>query len=378
MILLITCFPWDSAQGGPFILRHWVKRLDAEPILWFALSRPTGQVPFEAFHLRHEFRAPPARGNVRLRLDRFWRWYHRRVWAPRTATLLSRRIDDLKPRVVWLMADYGLSPVGLRLLPALRGRRVHVSLHDDLPTSAQREGCSPAFLEELRQFVEGLHELNVSADAVSEELLADTLPRASRTAIVTLPVESSRCATTFAGARHQGPLTIGFSGNFFGEDEFGCFVEGLRRWSQQSGRDWQMLAFGHTGLGRFDSRITARGFTAPEVVRSALADCDLLLLPSPLGRPEMRTNMPTKLVSYLELGRMVFAFAPERSATSRVLTESSLGPVVSVCDPEAVGKRLNELNGWNVQAAQAGWRRLIEGRFSEKRILCDLQVALAT
>jgi glycosyltransferase involved in cell wall biosynthesis len=377
MILLVTCFPWDSVQGGAFILRHWVKRLDAEPIHWVALGRPAGQVPFQAAHVRCEFRTPPARGNVRLRLDPFWRWYQRRIWAGQTAALLARRIKELKPRVIWLMADFGLAPVGLRLLPALRGQRVHVSLHDDLPTTAQRERCSPAFLAEIREFTSGLQSLDVSADAVSEELLADTVPQAKRTAIVTLPVDSGKCAPNFVGPRLQGPLTIGFSGNFYGEKEVACFVEGLQAWSRQSGRDWRLRVFGAEKMGSLDRRIEARGFTAPEVVRAALADCDLLLLPSPLNRPEMRTNMPTKLVSYLELGRMVFGFAPENSATKRVVEDSHLGPVISICDSALVAKRLDELLGWDIQAAQTGWRRLVEDRFSERRIMDDLKVLLA-
>lgn len=146
MILLVSCFPWDDGQGGAFILRHWVRQLDWEPIHWFALSRPSGQMPFDAPHVRREYHTPPARGNVRLRLDRFWRWYQRRVWSVRMSSVLVRRIETLQPRVVWLMADFGMAPLSLRLLPVLRGRHVHVSLHDDLEATAQRERCSAAFL----------------------------------------------------------------------------------------------------------------------------------------------------------------------------------------------------------------------------------------
>src|SRR5689334_16370626 len=118
MILLVSYFPWDSAHGGAFILRHWVQRLDQEPIHWFALSRQSGLVPFDAPHVTREFRGPPAYGNVRFRLARFWRWYERRIWSTRTVSLLIQRIEKLRPRIVWLMADFGLAPVGLRLLPA--------------------------------------------------------------------------------------------------------------------------------------------------------------------------------------------------------------------------------------------------------------------
>jgi|GEM_PF-7064234 len=377
MILLVTCFPWDSGQGGPAILRHWVNRLDAEPIHWFALSRPAEQVPFSEPHVTCEFHAPPARGNVRLRLGKFWRWYQRRVWAGQIASLLARRIEQSKPRLIWLMADFALAPVGLRLLPALHGQRVHVSIHDDLEPAAQREGASANFLREVREFLSGLREMDLTADAVSEELLAGILPGAARSAIVTLPVNTAGCVKAFAGPRRAGPLTIGFSGNFFGEAEFAVFVEGLRLWSRQSGRDWRLLVFGAARLGALDERIVARGFTAADEVRAALAGCDLLLLPSPLDRPEMRTNLPTKLVSYLELGRMIFAFAPEKSSTQRVIADATLGPVLSSRNASAVAAALSGLGKWNVAAAAAGRRRLVEYRFNEDRILQDLSAAMA-
>lgn len=43
-------------------------------------------------------------------------------------------------------------------------------------------------------FLAGLREMDFTADAVSEELLADNAPTASRTAIVTLSVDRARGA----------------------------------------------------------------------------------------------------------------------------------------------------------------------------------------
>ena len=306
VIFLITCFPWDSGQGGPFILRHWVKRLDSEPIYWFALSGPAGQVPFEAPHLQCEFRAPPARGKYRCGLIHFGGGISTGFGHQKQLRCSSAESQTTSRYLA--SGRFRACPVGLRLLPMLHDQRAHVSIHDDPKATAQREGCSSSSLGVVQNFLNGLRDMDVSADAgSSEELLADILPQAKRSAIVTLPVDPSKCASTFVGPRKQGPLTVGFSGNFFGAKEFACFVEGLRLWSQQSGRDWQMRPFWRPDLGRFDPRVTARGFTPPTMVRKVLSDCDLLLLPSPLDRPEMRTSVPTKLVSYVEVGRMVFA-----------------------------------------------------------------------
>jgi hypothetical protein len=376
VILLITFFPWDSAQGGAFIMRNNLQQLKGEQIDWFALSRPSGKVPFSAANVKYEFRSPPARGNVRLRLGRFWRWYQRQIWSVQITRLLERRIRDLNPRVVWLMADYGLAPVGLRLLPHLKRRRLHISFHDSPRPTAERECCSSAFLNEVDAFLDALNELDFTADAVTEELLAECAPAAQCKAIVTLPVNRSRSSPEFTRSRSEGTLEIGFSGNFLGEEEFACFIDGLRLWEKKSGRNWKMTVVGRPDLARFDQRVDAHGPMSSDNTQLTLSSCDLLLLPSPIDRPEMRTNMPTKLVTYLELGRMILAFAPKDSSTARVLSEARLGPVLSVRSPEAVADALQEIGRWDFVAASYGWHQLVTTRFDEARIARDLESCL--
>jgi len=357
-------------------MRNNVQSLSKEQIYWFALSRPSGKVPFSAPNVEYDFRSPPARGNVRLRLGRFWRWYQRKVWSPQVARLLERRIQKLNPRLVWLMADYGLVPVALRLLPNLRSRRLHISFHDSPRPTAERECCSSAFLNEVDAFLDALNEPDFTADAVTEELLAECAPNARSSALVTLPVNRSRCSSEFIKPRSNGTLEIGFSGNFLGEDEFACFIDGLRLWEKKSGRDWKVTVIGRPDLARFDKKIQVYGPMSFDQTRLALGSCDLLLLPSPVDRPEMRTNMPTKLVTYLELGRMIFAFAPAGSSAARVLTEAQLGPVLSVRDAESVADALQRIQEWDFDAAAKGWHQLVTNRFDETRIARDLMSCL--
>lgn len=361
-------------------MRQNVQQLSDEPIHWFALSRPAGTVPFDAVHVSKEYMSPPARGNVRLRLDGFWRWFQRRYWAPYAARRIVRRIETLQPRIIWLMADFGLAPVGLRLLPFLRNRRVHVSIHDHLEASAVRYKSSRQFVAELRAFQQGLKALRPSADAVSEELLAETLPEATRKAVVTMAVEPGACAAQLRGPSSQGPLRVGLSGNFFGEEELDCFLSGLRKWSSSTGRDWQLLVFGNPRISCLDPRIEAYAFTPLEKVREALSRCDLLLLPLPIDdeSAQMRTSIPTKLVTYLEVGRLIFALAPAVSVTRRLIEGERIGAVVTRLDPAMVVEKLEALLGWDLNLAHTGRQHLIKGRFDGHRILHDLKGALAT
>ncbi len=357
-------------------MRHWVSRLEGEKIMWIAMSKASHQVEFSATHVDCEHRVPPARGNVRLGLDSFWRWYYRKIWAGLTAKSLAGRIAELSPRLVWLMLDFGIVPVMLRMLPHLQRQRLHVSIHDDPVATAERERCSRAFIDEARSVLGALDRIEFTADAVSEELLSSCVPEAQMRAVVTMPVNERRRAEAVREPRRDGILTVGFSGNFMGMKEFACFVGGLRLWKERTGRDWRLLAFGNSQLGILDPRIDARGFTPADEVNAKLQECDLLLLPMALEGEEMKTSVPTKLVSYVECGRMVFSFAPQGSATARILRESHLGPVVSVISPVAVAEALDQLESWDIKATEEGWQSLTTHRFNEDRILKDLKDCL--
>jgi glycosyltransferase involved in cell wall biosynthesis len=372
MILLITCFPWDDVSGGAVIVRNDVQVLSNEVIHWFALSRPTGRISLPPPNVEHEFRAPPARGNVRLKLNRFWRWYARSVWADGTARVIARRIRELQPRLVWLVADFGIGPIGRRLLPMLSQRRVHISLHDNLEATASREGYSGKFIGEIHRFLAGLRNIQFTADAVSEELLQECAPTAQSAAVITAPVDPTKCAYSFQAPGDSGRFRIGFSGNFLGEEEFRCFVEGLKMWSKKTGRDWQILVFGRSDLGKVHPNVEAYSYTPADEVRTRLSECDILLLPSPVEREEMKTNMPTKLITYIETGRMIFCFAPEGSAVQRVLHRAKLGPVLTSRDAALAEAALLGLQEWDFAAAAAGWRSLIEDRFNKQRITRDV------
>jgi hypothetical protein len=87
----------------------------------------------------------------------------------------------------------------------------------------------------------------------------------------------------------------------------------------------------------------------------------------------MQTCLPTKLVSYIELGRPVFTFAPSDSATARIMNEAAIGPVVSILDPEKTAAELDKLFVWDSVAAENGWNRLLQDRLSETRIARDFR-----
>lgn len=372
-IFLITNFPWDSPTGGACIIRHLVSQLTGQPINWFCLSAPAGKVEFVHDHVTTEYMSAPAWGNVRLRLHVFWRWYRWTIWARYVAWRIARRIKQVKPRLVWIVADFTIVPVATWLLPQLRDRRLHLSIHDHLQDSARREGFSAPLLKRIAQFETAVTVMKPTVDGVSQELIDSFILAPLAEAIVTLPVKLTASENMLRGLAADGPLTIGLSGNFWGEKELQCFAEGMELWSQKSGRDWKMQIFGRSGSIENPNRIEMRGYVPIEKVLVELGECDLLLLPLPVDpeSSQMATSVPTKLVTYLEVGRLVFAFAPPRSVTKRLVEENAVGFVACCCDPRVVVDGLERLLKWDLRAAETGRQRLLADRFNEARIFRD-------
>ncbi len=186
MILLLTSFPADSPSGGACIVRQFLQGRTQQSVHWIAVARPTGLKHFETPHVKKEHHFAPNVGNSRLRLERFWKWYYCNIWAPRLAKLIKRRIQSIKPEVIWVVLDYPLVPVVYALRNVLKANRLHVSVHDDPVSSAVREGALATFSVQSQALLDEFASYSFTADAVSEELLALTVPNASQSALVTL------------------------------------------------------------------------------------------------------------------------------------------------------------------------------------------------
>jgi hypothetical protein len=376
VIFLLTHFPWDSTTGGGCITRFWANTLAVdEPIFWCSLSKPAGNDVFVHSSILRVSTAAPAWGNLRLRLHAFWQGFNRKVWCRYAAARIKRRLQTLNPRIFWIVADYTLAPVVLKLIPVLNSFRLHISLHDHPASSAERSGVGSADLQAVTRFQELLGSLTLSADGVSEELINCVAPNAVSKAIITLPASPQSPTLTAPG--QSGCLSVGLCGNFFGRSEIDCFLSGLEVWAKRSGRDWRLTIFGPDPGVRLDSRIELKGVREVDEVRRELKHVDVLLLPLPVENSViMRTSVPTKLTTYLEIGSLIFAFAPSNSITESLISTNHLGPVVTTLDPERVAGEIENLVHWDLFAADAGRQRLLAGRYSECRMVTDLRKLL--
>lgn len=379
--LLATWFAPDDRKGGAVIVRSLAERFPADRLRWYTFSHPAGPLiaPFAA-----QFSGccvATNRGASRLGLGRFWKWHRRAIWPHSAARRVVEVARAWQPEVVWIVLDYLTVPVAANLVRRLPGQRFHFSIHDDPQHTASREGESHAALRGCRAALETLRTSNASLDAVSEELLASAGWPVERQAVVTLGCDPAASVAQISPPRAEGPLTIGVAGNYLGVAELRVALAGLDIWQQAAGRPWRIVVVGRPDLAGIHPYVETVAYRHADTVRQILASADVLYIPLGLraeDREQMRTSLPTKLVSYAELGKLVLAHAPHDSATARVLRDHALGVALDSHDPAEVAQAIDRLLQWDLPSANAGRQRLLDDRFAPQAIATRFFNAIAS
>lgn len=278
--------------------------------------------------------------------------------------------------VLWVVFDGSLGPFIEQLLLVDNEIPLHVSLHDEPVGTASRCGHDVSFIRSIQHAITLLAQLkSLTVDSVTNGLIRDVLGPEKRGVLVTLHVQTES-QKRFRSLPKEGPLVFGYSGNYYGHDEMRALIRGFDRWSASTGRAWEMQAYGDAGLSSISHRIVAHGPTSFSEVQNALGRCHCLVLPCPIDRPESRTNLPTKLVSYTELGLPIIACCPGGSETDLLLRKTKLGPVSNSISDADIDTCIDQLAVWNWAEAAIGHAFLTNELFSKSRILEELRATL--
>lgn len=370
-IFLLTGFSTEMRYGGGAIVRFLIERFEPNTVAWFSLSAPGAALDprlKKIFVGHYSYRAF---GNRRLRLERFWAWYHRVVWPKLAARRIISALAETGASTLWIVLDYHLVSVAAELLRRRPGQHLHFSIHDHPNEMARRHFRSFASVAAVDEGFDVVKNADASFDAISEELLVATGLAGRRSAVVTMGCDEKRRADAIPPPAKDGPLRIGHAGSYFPPERAQELVEGLKLWSAKTGRAWQLHAFGAKMPLPMPPEIRWRGFFAPETLFKELGNMDILLLAleghGALNAPAL-TSVPTKLVSYLEVGRVILAMVPERSATARIIRDHSMGPVVSTSAAQAVARAIEDAFSWNIAVANRGRADLLGDRFDPDAI----------
>jgi hypothetical protein len=367
-LLLVTGFGPDTQYGGGAIVRSLVGRFDPQDIGWFCLSNPKRTLPAQLKRLIVGYYVFHPIGNQRLRLGRFWDVYYHRIWIKHAAKRIASILLEYDINALWIVLDYHVVPVAAELLKRRPTCRLHFSIHDDPTQMARWHVKSPSLRVSIENSFKAIQKSDCTVDAVSEELLAAVGFSDHPKTIVTLGCEPERCADKIRPGERTGPLRIGYAGSYLSGEQASSLINGLRQWSLQSGREWEFHCFGDKMNHEMPPEVKWRGFIAPDTLSEELAQMSFLLLALENNSPMSITSLPTKLVSYLEVGRLILAMVPNASASARIIRKASLGPVISDLDPNSIASAITCALKWNITVADEGRKNLLQDRFCSKAI----------
>jgi hypothetical protein len=360
-VLLLTGFNPDTQYGGGAIVRSLIERANPQGIRWFCLSKPLQPIPEKLKRVFVGYCSFRARGSRRLRLAMFWNWFYVRIWTKLAARWIMSAMRKAEADTLWVVLDYHVVPIAAELIKRRAARRFHFSIHDHPTDMARHHLKSAAFINAIDEGFALIKSATCTFDAVSEELLAAAGVAEHPHVLVTMGCQPKRCADKMRLAEKTGPLRIGFAGSYFPPSWARVLVEGLKRWSDTTGRRWEIHAFGAKVPLLMPAEINWRGFFPPDELKGELAEMSFLLLA--LDRSAMLTSLPTKLVSYLEVGRLILTMVPEGSVTARIVRQNRLGPVVTELTPQLVVKAIDDCLNWDIDAANRGRDDLLRERF---------------
>lgn len=367
-VLLLTGFSPDIQYGGGAIVRSLIERADPQRIRWFFLSKPLQPVPEKLKRLLVGHCSFRAYGSRRLRLAMFWNWFYVHIWTRLAARWIMSAMRKAEADTLWIVLDYHLVPIAAALIKRGAARRYHFSIHDHPTDMARHHLKSAALIKAIDEGFALIKSTTCTFDAVSEELLAAAGVTGQPHALVTMGCSPERCAAKIRSPDRSGPLRIAFAGSYFPPGRARLLIEGLKRWGAVTGRDYEIHAFGARTPFPMPAEINWRGFFPADELARELANMSFLLLAldgdgDGAADSPMLTSLPTKLVSYLEVGRLIFAMVPEGSSTARIVLQNRLGPVVTESTPQCVAKAIEDGLNWDMDAANCGRDDLLRERF---------------
>lgn len=370
-IFLLTGFSTEMKYGGGAIVRSLLERFEPKDVAWFSLAAPSAPLDPRLEKLLVGHYSYRAFGNQRLRLNKFWAWFHRTIWPKLAAKRIMSALAESGASTLWIVLDYHVVPVAAELVWQRPATHLHFSIHDHPNEMARHHFISAASVAAIDDGFEVVHRSDASFDAVSEELI-DAVGLSQRpNTVVTMGCDQMRRTEVIVPPADVGPLRVGYAGSYLPPQRAQELVDGLKLWSAGTGRAWELHVFGAPTALSKTSEVRVHDFVPPDTLFKELGKMDMLLLALDgydVPSAPAVTCLPTKLVSYLEVGRLVLAMVPVKSATARIVRDASLGPIVSTSDPREVARAVDDALHWNVDRAVCGRADLLNDRFSSDAI----------
>lgn len=274
-------------------------------------------------------------------------------WIPASIPIMADRILKESPDVLWLLAMNEGIPLG-NWLSKNSALPVHISVQDDqargmAPRSQRYWWMAPLMLRSWLRLMRRARSIDVTSDGM-QQFYSNTHQLKS---FVCHPYVRSLPALPPYVSR-SGELRVGHIGSLYSLREFHRFLKALGDTARQSGKKPTLVLIGGGSLDRASlSNSLGEGGTVEDhpsleepLAIELLASCDFVYAMYPFERRSAifrQTSLPTKLSTYVQCQRPLFAHTPEDSTLASLTSNHDIGKVCASEEPCSIRATIAEL-----------------------------------
>jgi hypothetical protein len=321
-------------------------------VIWFYLRKPETNLPGSVY-LGEPLIGAPILHDL-LVTPRIWltgRHPDVEGWANQ---ILASRADV--HWVVGMNEGFWVGNALRRLAPEIP---LHVSIQDD-----QEQGMfgrmrrywwmARMVRRPVRQLLRGADGVDVTSDGMRDyyRKTVGIEPIVAHPFVARLPSVSSP-------AQDSRAITIGHIGSLYDGAPFLKFLEAAKRWSRMQRRQLHVALIGLSRpllkrIKAYDENITVidhPNLLEAEAVQH-LAKCNFVYAMYPFERNAKvfrTTSLPTKLSTYVQSQRPIFAHTPEPSTLASFINETGLGVLATEMDVHTLQARIGQIMRLNIE-----------------------------
>lgn len=342
-IALFTDFS-PAIGGGGAILRNLSSQLKDVRIQWFYTASTTVDLP-------GTFRIPglPVKGNALGDLVDFYRLWS--GWRKKELMEMAKPIQASSADVHWVVA-HGVGIALGNLLKTLQPEiPLHVTVHDDPEHAVLKRSRRYRYFAWLVE--KPMRELMVNADSV--DVVSRLMQKHYRgkfgiqSEVVHLCVGKLPDVVPFARIKNE--LHVGHIGSIYSYSQFTSFLRGADIYCRKKGLNLVLKLIGKQSwpASRFaqylspGASVCLLGEMQEEEAIARLAGCDFVYAAYPFGhalRVFRQTSLPTKLSTYIQAQRPIFAHTPMDSTLADATTQFQTGVICPYSGVEAIAQHI--------------------------------------
>jgi len=371
-IALFTDFS-PAIGGGGAILRNLLRQLKDMHVQWFYTASTTVDVP-------GSIRIPSLRvsGSALGEVVDFCRLWS--GWRKKELMEMAKPIQAVSADVHWVVAN-GVGIALGNLLKALQPEiPLHVTVHDDPEHAVLKRSRRYRYLSGLVE--KPMRQLMVNASSV--DVISRSMQEYYRhkfgieSEVVHLCVGKLRGVAPVV--RMNNELHIGHIGSIYSYSQFAGFLRGVDMYSRKRGLKpvVKLIGMESWSAERFARQLSAGasvcllGEKQEEEAITQLACCDFVYAAYPFGRSLRvfrQTSLPTKLSTYIQAQRPIFAHTPMDSTLANTVTQFQAGIVCPSSSVKVIARHVEMIENLEIRSETFEcFREEIFGAHNVKRL----------